>query len=810
MDSKFIFKNLRAHVNNDNQIVLEGFVCAKIMSAKTMQIFLEDDKVYELKFDIAIKKINEKDCFEFCDESIDSTMYLTIKMPKRFSDNARLHVMTLVNSETDEWYEHYCCGGYLIKKCYDTLFCDVISIDNGIDNNAKKNVINGYVAYNKKPEIAVSSSEDFGDSIEYDIQWHDELLEGLYLVEGNKMLKMFQLTVPCSKDAMWVKIKSGNKEYVKRIRPFVKIYKSKRIAKINRYARRTVYSLKRLGIKATAGKFVKKLSPRNFTREISYSQWLSDREPSIIKQSKLKKMANYLDCGIGVIISNNNKSISVDYISESLSEQIFTQFEVLTSKVLQQALFEEKQKYCFVFGDVKDYLQPEALYNIAKCFEEDNPDIIYCDSDNIDVDTGERFKPVLKPDFSIDLIRSYNYIGRIVGISKAFSKRLIESEIFPEINSYEKLALVDTSDYDFILRCVELASNIMHIPMVLYSEGVSSLNRLDNLNKLSVRFKEDYAKTCVRRHLEREGINAVLEHQNVAGMNDIIYIPKEESLVSIIIPNKDHSEDLARCVDSVLSKSLYGNYEIIIVENNSVEPETFEYYKHITEYSSQVKVVYWKGEFNYSAINNFGARAARGDYLLMLNNDTEMIDGLAIYRLLGHCQRDEVGIAGARLLYENGLVQHAGIIIGMGGIAGNAFAGVDANNPTYYDRIYATCNYSAVTAACLMISSKLFVEIGGFDEELGVAFNDVDLCLKVRKHNKLVVYDANVVLHHYESLSRGQEDTEEKLERFYDEIEQFKARWIDILRDGDMYYNKGLSLKNTDFRLAKDNSEVII
>lgn len=249
-----------------------------------------------------------------------------------------------------------------------------------------------------------------------------------------------------------------------------------------------------------------------------------------------------------------------------------------------------------------------------------------------------------------------------------------------------------------------------------------------------------------------------------------------------------------------MQKSTYDNYEIIVVENNSTEPETFEYYKEI-EKDSRIRVIKWKQGFNFSAINNFAARHANGEYIIFLNNDIEVKTPSWIEGMLGNAQRKDVGVVGCRLIYPDNTIQHAGVVIGIGGIAANIFTNLPAARSGYMHRASTQVDYSAVTAACMMISKSLFEKIGGFEEKLTVAFNDIDLCLRVREENYLVVYDAYVEMIHYESKTRGSEDTEEKVRRFQSEIEYMRTRWIDILKNGDPYYNPNLTLSKWNFSL---------
>ena len=256
-------------------------------------------------------------------------------------------------------------------------------------------------------------------------------------------------------------------------------------------------------------------------------------------------------------------------------------------------------------------------------------------------------------------------------------------------------------------------------------------------------------------------------------------------------------------MDSIDQKSTYKNYENIIVENNSTEDATFQYYKKLEAENPKAHVVYWDKEFNYSAINNYGAAFAKGEYLLLLNNDTEIINEDCLEELLGYCMRSDVGAVGARMYYEDDTIQHAGVVIGFGGIAGHCFVLQPRGTTGYCHRIICAQDYSAVTAACMMVKREAFDKVGGLTEELAVAFNDIDFCMKLRKAGYLIVYNPYAELYHYESKSRGLEDTPEKVARFNKEIQIFERRWPDIMRDGDPYYNPNLTLKSQDFSLKR-------
>ena len=358
-------------------------------------------------------------------------------------------------------------------------------------------------------------------------------------------------------------------------------------------------------------------------------------------------------------------------------------------------------------------------------------------------------------------------------------------------------------DYDFVLRCVEAVKDeeICHIPKILYHWRCHEDSTAENPESKLYAFEA--GRRAVQAHYERTGIHAEVFKGEYLGLYRTKFIRDHDPLISIIIPNKDHIDDLKRCMESIEQKSTYKNYEYIIVENNSTDSATFEYYKKLEAENPKVHMVYWDGVFNYSAINNYGASFAKGEYLLLLNNDTEIINPDCLEELLGYCMRKDVGAVGARLYYEDDTIQHAGVVIGFGGIAGHCFVQQKRGTTGYCHRIICAQDYSAVTAACMMVKKSAFDAVGGLSEELAVAFNDIDFCMKLRKEGYLIVYNPYAELYHYESKSRGLEDTPEKVARFNKEIATFEKKWPEILKNGDPYYNPNLTLKSQDFSLKR-------
>lgn len=496
-----------------------------------------------------------------------------------------------------------------------------------------------------------------------------------------------------------------------------------------------------------------------------------------------------------------------------------------------------------VFSDHDDELAPNALYEVVTAIDaHPEAELLYSDEDKIDFASAYYFEPNFKPDYSPEFLTAVNYICHLLIAKRSLLESVAEVDETGE-KRYERKEYDGAQDYDLILRLSEAAekiekeeglskeaekereealftsSTIIHIPKVLYHWRSHQLSTAQNPEAKLYAFTAgeravfDHYKRIGRpiRNVER-GITYGYYHPHFR-----IEEQGELPLVSVIIPNKDHVKDLDQAIRS-LFKGSYPYLEVIVVENNSEEKETFSYYEEIQkEFPARygdfkkkaVRVVHWEREFNYSAINNFGVGFSHGDYLLFMNNDIEMLGEHSVEEMLQYVEDPEIGICGARLLYPDHLIQHGGVVMGFGGIAGASFIGLHETEQTYMHRAECIQNYSAVTAAVLLTKRKCFQEVGGFREELAVAFNDVDFCLKVRALGKRVVYTPYALFTHYESKSRGLEDNPEKVKRFNSEIVTLGKIWHMILRKGDPYYNPALTLRKANFALRDLEKEPV-
>ena len=439
--------------------------------------------------------------------------------------------------------------------------------------------------------------------------------------------------------------------------------------------------------------------------------------------------------------------------------------------------------------DHDDLLHPAALFEVMRAICEKDADLVYTDENTFRKTPADAFQPHYKPDFSPDTLRSYNYICHLTVFSRALMERagMFRSEFD------------GSQDYDMILRLTEQAKSIVHIPKILYFWRASPVSTAAGISAKP--YTIEAAKKALAAHLARVGLDGRVTDSSVPSTYRIRYLVKGQPLVSVLIPNMDHIEDLAKCVESVERVSTYRNFEILIIENNSRRPTTFEFYDRIREKYANIRVLRWEREFNFSAINNFGISEAKGEYCVLLNNDIEILTPDWIEEMLMFVQRPDVGAAGMTLYYPDNTIQHAGVILGIGGVAGHSHKYFRRGAPGYMSRLTLAQNVSAVTAACLMVRRAVALEVGGLDETLAVAFNDVDLCMKIRRAGYLIVFTPYAEAYHYESKSRGAENTKAKAERFNREIDNFREKWGAELDAGDPYYNPNLSLEYEDFRL---------
>lgn len=470
--------------------------------------------------------------------------------------------------------------------------------------------------------------------------------------------------------------------------------------------------------------------------------------------------------------------------------------------------------------DQDDILHPSVLYAYVKEINEQGADYLYCDETTFQEDNINKMLTMhFKPDYAPDNLRANNYICHF----SVFSRKLLEGE------ELFRTAFDGAQDHDMILRLTDRAQKIVHVPRLMYywrSHAGSTAASID-----AKPYAIEAAKGAVADHLKKHGFKhfQITSTRACATIFRIRYQILGDPKISIVIANKDHVEDLKRCITSIQKNSTWSNYEIIVVENNSTTPEIRDYYSQLLGLSGndsyaercklhtvcghdggilhsedgRISVVTYHGDFNYSAINNLGVSYATGDYILLLNNDTEVITANWMEEMLMYAQREDVGAVGAKLYYADKTIQHAGVVIGLGAhrTAGHTHYRIPVQNLGYMGRLCYTQNATAVTGACLLVKKSLYEQVGGLDESFVISLNDVDFCLKLRKLGLLNVWTPFAELYHYESISRGLDDQGEKAERYNKESEHFREKWKAELEAGDPYYNPNFSLDRSDYAL---------
>ncbi|WP_418791107.1 glycosyltransferase family 2 protein [Phosphitispora sp. TUW77] len=485
-----------------------------------------------------------------------------------------------------------------------------------------------------------------------------------------------------------------------------------------------------------------------------------------------------------VIIENRLFAHDVKEYLKQLSEEdhriitIKSEENEAVSQVLNKVINNLESKYVLVLEEI-GVLRPNAIRLFAREARESNyPDLIYADEDKLNIAVGHRSDPIFKPGWSPNLLYSFNYIGSPV---------IIRKELLQELGGFRE-HYGSCLNFDLLLRLTGQKLNVSRIPQVLFSK-IINVSCKDDLE-----IKECQELWAIRESFLRRGYESrVTKGKEMGTFNYRLNIRKAEP-VSIIIPTKNNAEVLRRCLESIEDKSTYSNYEVIVIDNGSNEENTLNYLKSL-EGMKGFKILKYPEEFNYPDINNLGAAEARGSHLVFLNDDTEVISSDWLEALLEHSQRPEIGAVGALLLFPNGMIQHAGVVVGMRGSASHAFYKSDGKSPGYMNLAVCVRNVSAVTAACMMIEKTKFNKVRGFNTSFRVAMNDIDLCIRLLEEGFYNIYTPHARLLHHESLTRGEFINEE-------EIKLFTTAHKEFLKKGDPYYHPALSLERNDYSLA--------
>ena len=810
--NRFYIEKIRFHLQEEDTLLIRGWYSQNNPQKRQVKVYLDGQ---ELATKVSIKSgVTVRQRYLRYQENISEELTIQVKLPKDWQNKKQLSVVDTRNSA--QWLIEKVSVKQLKKKQN--------SVEYFIETaNVSENILtlSGWGIGTKELALTLKLDGKPAKDVTIKKNYRRDVME-VFEEVGNSYEAGFQIsTSVAGVKKVEVILESADKKSVYKTSVAAAASGKGSAAGINAFQKFFIY-LRKEGVSATFNRIRVKLFHKKDT--FTYERWLKDNQITKSELEEQRKETFSYEPKFSIVVPlYMTKESYLRALIESVANQTYANWELCFAdgsgegSPLEKIIKEYQKRGLdiqyeilaenkgisentnaaikmatgdyIVLADHDDIVAENALYECAKAINADkNIDVLYSDEDKIDMAGKKYFDPNFKPDLNMDLLCSMNYICHLFVVKKTIIDKIgmLRSEFD------------GAQDHDFILRCVEAAQSVYHIPKVLYHWRCHINSTAANPESKLYAFEA--GRKAVEEHYKRIGVPAKVEHSSFYGMFHTKFCWEEQPLISILIPNKDHIEDLKKCMESIEQKSTYRNFEFVVIENNSTEEETFAYYNEIAK-KENVQVVYYKGGFNFSKINNFGAQYAKGEYLLLLNNDTEIITPECLQELLGYCMREDVGIVGAKLCYDDDTIQHAGVVIGFGGMAGHAFIESSRFDTGYMGRIMCAQDYSAVTAACMMTKKSVYNAVGGLTEALEVAFNDIDYCLKVRELGKLVVYNPYAELYHYESKSRGMEDTPEKVERFNSEVAKFCERWEDILQKGDPYYNPNLTLDKADFSL---------
>jgi len=568
------------------------------------------------------------------------------------------------------------------------------------------------------------------------------------------------------------------------------------------------------------------------TDEAEYKMWIDKNESDILKTEKLnyepyfsiitpvyntepKFLKNMFESVLAqtygrwelcVADDASNKKETLDVLREYESIKnikiVFRQMNGHICRASNSALEMATGDY-LIFLDHDDMLAPNALYEMAKTIDENRKlKLIYSDEDKID-ENNNRFQPHFKSGWNPDMFFSQNYICHLVCLRK---------DIVDRVGGFRE-GFEGSQDYDLLLRALDYVddSEIAHIEKILYHwRAVKGSTAYHPDEK---KYAHNSGLKALRDYFAKKDLRIVVEDGLLPTTYKVTYpihrlsskdyrlTTNDYPLVSLLIPTRDGYDILHKCIESIRQKTLYPNYEIIVIDNETTCPKTLDYFEKIKSYKNVTILEYHK-PFNYSAINNFGVKHAKGEIIGLINNDIEIISDGWLTEMVQHALRPEIGAVGAKLYYNNDTIQHAGVVLGIGGVAGHSHKYFPKDVHGYFSRLKIIQNYSAVTGACLLVKKELYEEVGGLNEtDLKVAFNDVDFCLKLLEKGYRNLWTPYAEAYHHESISRGAEDDPEKVKRFNQEVEYMKKKWGNILKY-DNCYNSNLTKKYENFRIS--------
>ncbi|SHK15612.1 glycosyltransferase family 2 protein [Hespellia stercorisuis] len=812
MDNKFVVTNCRFHTKDDNTLLIQGWFEKNDIGETKVLVCFDKKKVNFRLEEIRITGVPVVTPDNFV---ISKRYCIWIRMPKGWSNAKSMQILNFNDGVGKKVFEISVVKLLKQQKKMSKFIEDGELTGDGYS-------VSGWCVSGADKKIQVFDEQGNEQKITVEHVKREDVIALFPENSEDEILGFKAVHVGSVPKKVRVHLETAGKtdDFEVTLRPSVM---DKGMKKMSKYTDKIVSYYTQFGVKKTFRRVWEKVTRPD---RVSYRVWYSDHKATQEKLAEQREAVfDYMPKISIVVPLYKTPEKYLDEMVKSVQNQSYSNWELclsdgsgenssLTGKLKQYEKSDSRIKVVYgthsmhisentnealktatgdfiAFGDHDDILEPNAFYECVNAMNEDRTiDVLYTDEDKVSMNGKKHFMPHFKSDFNLDMLCSVNYICHLFMVRRDIFERV--GMLNPEFDGAQ--------DYDFVLRSVEIAKNIKHVPQILYSWRSHKNSTAENPE--SKRYAFEAGMRAVQAHYDRIGLKAKVSETSWNGIYRTRILLQSQPLVSIIIPNMDHTDDLDKCIQAIEQRATYKNVEYIIIENNSTKKETFDYYEKLQQENKKAKVVFWEGkEFNYSAINNYGVSHASGEYFLLLNNDTEIISKHCIEELLGYCMRPEVGAVGARLFYADDTIQHAGVLLGLGGIAGHPFVGYKKSDPGYFGRIVMSQDCTAVTAACMMVKKSVFEEVSGLNEELAVAFNDVDFCLRIRSAGYLIVYNPYATLHHYESKSRGYEDTDEKVKRFHSEMLKFSTTWAKELADGDPYYNPNLSLSRTDYML---------
>ena len=815
ISNNFKVSNARFHLTDKDIFVIGGWFAENNPEKNSVEAYLD-----KTKLEMIVDKYRGYDVRQrhlVHQANVSEEYYLYINLPKNFDEYGKLTVYTVNNDERHPSYEAPTKKMQLLRS--QLPYCvDTVSIEDGACK------LSGWIASTN--QFDVSAQDENGRDMDINVELYHRkdvaatfkeasLHEycGFTAEVANQTGKKLKFSFKSGD------LSAGYEVDIAKVRKGVYSDKDHKVIKVFKY-------LKKHGIKWTALKAIQVFKGKAESAA-EYEKWLEYHMRSDVELDAQRKhnfavrpkfsivvplyktpenfLREMIDSVLAQTYSNwelcmcegsGTDTPIIDILSDYSRRDERIKFTVSPRQLGISENTNEAMKLStgdfIALVDHDDLLAPDALFECAMAIQDDDEvDVIYSDEDKLTMDGSSYFMPHFKPDFNIDLLRSMNYITHLF---------VAKSELMHGVGLFRK-EFDGSQDYDMILRCTEKAKKVHHIPRILYHWRSHKDSVAENPESKLYAFES--ARKALNAHYARLAIEAHVEFTKIYGIYKTFFPITTEPLVSIIISSKDNIRDIMRCISAIEFKSLYDNYEMIIVDTGSKKGSTFSFYDELQAKFPKVKVVFYRGEKSYSKSRNFGADNSNGEYLLFMDDVISIITDEFFEELLGYAKRDDVGAVGAKMYYEDDIIYHAGAVVNMDGITGNAFQGQSRYDNGYFARAITVCDYSITDPSCFMTSREVFSKAGGFSEEFDTGLAVSDYCLRVGKAGKLIVFNPFAEAYRHEPARPVSDAGKESQLKLKKESEKFREIWKDMFTKGDPMYNRNLSLSRNDYHLKK-------